>query len=135
MPGHFVRRLQQVAVSLFMEELAAHDITPVQYGALVAVSEQPEMDQATLAALIGYDRATIGGVVDRLETKGWVRRAADERDRRVRRVTITTAGQKVLREATPAVKRVQARLVEPLSDAEQKAFESLCRKILSHHVA
>ena len=28
-PGHLVRRAQQIAVSLFMTELAAEDVTPV----------------------------------------------------------------------------------------------------------
>ena len=53
MPGHMVRRLQQVAVALFAEELAGLDLTPVQYAALVALDERPGLDQAPLAALGG----------------------------------------------------------------------------------
>jgi hypothetical protein len=33
MPGHLIRRLQQVAVSLFVEEVGSANITPVQYAA------------------------------------------------------------------------------------------------------
>ena len=134
MPGHFIRRLQQVAVKLFAEELAHADITPVQYAALTAVSQRPRIDQATLSSLIGYDRATIGGVVDRLEAKGWLARSADAGDRRLKRLTLTGAGHQVLREVTPAVQKVQARLVEPLAAPERRQFEHLCLKLLAHHL-
>lgn len=134
MPGHFVRRLQQVHVSLFADEVKDLDLTTVQFGALAAVDQRPDIDQATLSALIGYDRATIGGVVDRLEAKGWIKRSSDASDRRVKRLSVTAAGHKVLREVGPAVRKVQERLVEALSPEEQRVFEGLCRKILSHHL-
>ena len=39
MPGHLIRRAQQIAVAIFMEECAEFDLTPVQYAALVAIRE------------------------------------------------------------------------------------------------
>ena len=76
MPGHFIRRLQQVAVSLFADRVGL-EMTPVQFAALAAVAQRPRIDQARLSALIGYDRATIGGVIDRLEARGWLARSAE----------------------------------------------------------
>ena len=65
MPGHLIRRLQQIAVSVFTERVtkAGFDITPVQFAALSTIAENPGLDQASLAGLIAYDRVTIGGVV------------------------------------------------------------------------
>src|SRR5712692_205584 len=34
-PGHLIRRSQQIAVAIFMEETKAFDLTPVQYATLV----------------------------------------------------------------------------------------------------
>jgi DNA-binding MarR family transcriptional regulator len=133
MPGHFIRRLQQVAVRLFAEKVG-FDLTPVQFAALVAAARRPRIDQATLSALIGYDRATIGGVIDRLESRGWLQRSASTRDRRLKLVRITPAGRRALAKAMPAVKLVQAMLVEPLGDLERRRFERLCLKILAHHL-
>jgi hypothetical protein len=64
LPGHLARRLQQLAVALFTEEVAGLGLTPVQYSALHAICKQPGIDQKTLAQTISYDAATIGGVID-----------------------------------------------------------------------
>jgi hypothetical protein len=60
-PGHLARRFQQIAVAVFLHEMAkiGSELTPVQYSALAAVTDNPGIDQVTLAGLIAYDRATI----------------------------------------------------------------------------
>ena len=133
MPGHHIRRLQQVAVRLFAEE-ANVDLTPVQYAALLAVAQRPGVGQAQLAALIGYDRATIGGVIDRLEQKKWLARMASVEDRRVNLLTITEEGREALTHAAASVRRAQERIIEPLSEDEREAFERMCLKMLAHHL-
>ena len=37
MPGHLIRRLQQISFALFLDQAKAFDVTPVQYAALVAI--------------------------------------------------------------------------------------------------
>lgn len=133
MPGHLIRRLQQVAVSLFFARVGL-DMTPVQFAALAAVAQRQRIDQARLSALIGYDRATIGGVIDRLESKGWLARSASHTDRRLRIVRITSSGRKALALALPEVKAVQQTLLESLNATDRKRFEQLCLNILAHHV-
>ena len=134
MPGHYVRRLQQVAVGLFSEHLAGAGITPVQFAALVALRERRTLDQAALAALIGYDRATIGGVIDRLEAKRWVVREPGRSDRRTKLVSLTPVGAGTLRRVTRSVQAVQIALLAPLTAPERRAFERLCRKLLDAHL-
>jgi len=133
MPGHYIRRLQQVAVRLFAEEVGS-DLTPVQFAALVAIAQGRAMGQADLAAQIGYDRATIGGVIDRLEAKGWVSRTPSREDRRQNILAITPEGERAMAQASPAVQTVQSRFVSPLDPDEQQAFERMCRKLLAHHL-
>ena len=132
MPGHLVRRLQQVAVRLFTARTEA-DITPVQFAAMAALRQRPGVDQATLSALIGYDRATIGGVIDRLEARGWVERRVAPEDRRQKLVTLAPAGRRAHDRAMQEVEATQEQLLAPLSAAERKEFERLCRKMLEHH--
>ncbi|MFN7196992.1 MAG: MarR family winged helix-turn-helix transcriptional regulator, partial [Hylemonella sp.] len=81
-PGHLIRRAQQLAVAIFLEETQGFDITPVQFAILSALLETPGVDQVTLAGRVAFDAATSGSVIGRLEAKGLLRRAADPDDRR-----------------------------------------------------
>jgi len=130
MPGHLVRRLQQIAVAVFHAEVeaAGFDLTPVQYAALDRVHAHPGLDQATLAGLIAYDRTTIGGVVDRLVQKGLLSRQTSEKDRRAKVLHMTDAGQAALAELVPAVERAQAVMLGGLDEAEAADFVRLLKK-------
>ncbi len=132
MAGHLIRRLHQQSTYLFAQrtQAAGIDLTPVQYAALEAINSRPATDQARVAEIIGYDRATIGGVIDRLEKKGWISRVVSDRDRRARELTLTGDGQQVLSALQPIVQAVQQDILHPLSDAERDCFVNLARKVV-----
>ncbi len=125
MPGHQIRRLQQIAVAIFLQEAAAFSITPIQYAALRAVSESPGIDQRTLAGRIGLDVSTLGGVVDRLESRGLVARSASADDRRVKLLGLTRAGEQLVAQMEPAIARSQQRILAPLPKAKRAEFLSM----------
>lgn len=127
LPGHYIRRLQQMAVAVFAEETAAFGITPVQYAAMQAVHDQPQMDQRSLSRNIGFDTSTIGGVIDRLEKRGLMQRNASEDDRRVRLLTLTGEGEALLREVQPAMLRAQVRMLAPLSETDRRRFMKMLK--------
>ncbi|HVG50575.1 MAG TPA: MarR family transcriptional regulator [Xanthobacteraceae bacterium] len=133
MPGHLARRFQQIAVAVFMSEVedAGYDLTPVQYAALVAVSTNPGIDQATLAGLIAYDRTTITGVIERLAQKGLVARHESSKDRRARELQITEAGRRTLRAVTPMVDAAQRIMLRGLTDKESSELVRLLQKAIA----
>jgi MarR family transcriptional regulator, lower aerobic nicotinate degradation pathway regulator len=133
LPGHHIRRLQQIAVALFAENAREYAVTPVQYAALQCIYDSPGLDQRTLADRIRFDTSTIGGVIDRLEKRGLVTRSNSPDDRRVRLLLLTGAGEALLAALQPAVLQTQRDIVAPLSAAEQKAFAALIKKILDAH--
>jgi DNA-binding MarR family transcriptional regulator len=130
MPGHLIRRLHQIATGLFQERMAAlgHDLTPVQFAALATLRDRPDVDQATLAGLIAHDRATIGGVLDRLEAKGLVSRRTDPADRRARLVRLTEAGAALLAAVLPQVEALQDDILTGLDADERAQFIALAAK-------
>lgn len=129
-PGYLIRRLQQIAVGIFLEETQAHGITPVQYAALYAAWRQPGLDQRTLAGTIGFDTSTIGGVIDRLERRDLIRRQASPTDRRVRLLQVTEAGAALLDEVIPAMMTAQQRILAPLPVAERPQFLAMLRTLV-----
>ena len=132
-PGHLVRRAQQIAVSLFMTELAAEDVTPVQFAILNAVMDTPGIDQITLSGRVAFDAATSGSVIGRLETKGWIKREPDKLDRRRKLLWLTPSGQEATLLMKTAVERVQDTLLKPLNQAEAQQLVGLLSKLVAGH--
>lgn len=132
-PGHLIRRAQQFAVAVFMEETAGFDVTPVQFAMLNALMEAPGTDQVTLAGRVAFDPATSGSVIGRLEAKGWVRREADVHDRRRKLLWVTPAGEQTVQQMKRVVIRAQTRILAPLSAAEREQFVRLLGKLVAGH--
>jgi MarR family transcriptional regulator, temperature-dependent positive regulator of motility len=132
MAGHLIRRLHQQSTQIFQVQMqaAGFDMTSVQFAALDAIDQQPGIDQAGLAAAISFDRATIGGVVDRLEAKGLLQRSVSAHDRRARQLSLTPDGEALLAASRPVVEALQADILAPLDAAEQAAFVALALKAL-----
>ena len=130
MAGHLIRRLHQQSTQVFLArtQAAGLDLTAVQFAALDAIDQQPAIDQASLAATIGFDRATIGGVIDRLEQKKLLRRAVNARDRRARQLHLTPEGKRLLAASRPVVESLQADILASLSRTERAAFVALAHK-------
>ena len=129
-PGHYTRRVQQVAVALFVQEVGDLNLTPVQYSSLHTICNQPGIDQKTLATTIGYDTSTIAGVIDRLEARGLVQRTVSPADRRARLITPTEHGLELLQAVIPRMLRAQERLLEPLAKPERKEFMRLMQVVV-----
>jgi DNA-binding MarR family transcriptional regulator len=129
-PGHLIRRLQQIAVALFMAETRRFDITPVQYAALFSIRAKPGLDQITLANLIALDRSTVANVVERLEGKKLITRKAGASDRRTKRLYITPAGRALLAGAVPAVQSVQEKILAPLKPGERAGFMAMLQRMV-----
>ena len=133
-PGHLIRRAQQIAVALFAQEAAGvEDITPVQFSILNALMDQPGVDQVTLAAAVAFDPATFGSVITRLEVKTWVRRQADENDRRRKLLFITPEGVRTVQSLKTVVTKVQKKILEPLPAQEQKQLVDLLARLVRGH--
>jgi len=131
MPGHLIRRLNQISVALFAEHMsrAGLTITPVQFAALAAVDAHPGTDQATVAGLVAYDRATLGKVIDKLEERGLMRRATSPTDRRAKALDLTDAGRALLATARPLVLQVQPDILAALTEDETAQFMALIEKM------
>jgi DNA-binding MarR family transcriptional regulator len=133
MPGHLIRRLHQQSTHIFLlrTQLAGYDITPVQFAALEAIHAHPEADQAHVAERIGYDRATIGGVIDRMEKKKWVKRVVSARDRRSRELSLSADGERTRIALLPIVRDIQEEILLPLTPQHRATFLQMTRDLVA----
>ncbi|MEU6479667.1 MarR family winged helix-turn-helix transcriptional regulator [Streptomyces sp. NPDC047017] len=103
--------------------LAPFRLCPRELGVMAVIAaacEQPS--QLEIAARLGVDRTTMVGVIDSLESKGYVERHRSDRDRRRNVVTLTAAGQLCLGEAEVARERVERDFLAPLDETSATAL-------------
>ena len=130
-PGHLIRRCQQISVSLFADELGEMGLTPIQYASLLAIRDQPGIDQRSLSRIIAIDRSTVGTVLRTLENKGLVERTVPSDNLRVKTAQISAEGEALLNNTADAIAEVQRRLLKPLGSEEQEVFLGLLSKLVS----
>jgi DNA-binding MarR family transcriptional regulator len=129
-PGFLIRRLHQIHLALFAEECAAFDVTPVQYSVMTVVAEQPGLEQVRLAYEVGIDRTTLANVVARLESHGLVRRDPSDADRRLKLVSLTPHGIKLLGKMDEPARRAHERTIEALPAKERARFMEVLRRLV-----
>jgi DNA-binding MarR family transcriptional regulator len=129
MPGHLLRRCQQIAIAIFLEECAIHELTPLQFAVLQTLNNSGAQDQVTLGGATAMDRSSTALVVFKLEQRGLLRRARSREDKRAKIVRISARGRKLLKVALPAVEAAQQRIVAPLDATESQQLMALLQKL------
>lgn len=132
-PGFLIRRCNQIAMSVFLDETTGYELTPAQYGALALIADDPGLDQTQLMERSALDRSSITKCVERLEARGAITRAADPSDRRVRRLFPSGEGLALLEAIEEAVHASQKRLLEPLGKERAELFVQMLHDLASAH--
>lgn len=130
-PGFLIRRANQIAVSLFLEETGALGVTNSQYGILLVLKHHPGIDQISVAKVLGLDRSTTGMVLDKLEKAGLIGRSIGAHDKRRRNLSLTKAGERMLDRLAEPAKRAQAQVLSAFSTQERAEFIRLLDKFVA----
>ena len=115
--GYRLRRAQQ---ELFRDFAASiPDLSPGRAGLLMLIEANPGVTQSRLAQAMALDRSTMVGVLDALESRGWLERRKGS-DRRTNGLWLTRAGRvtlaRVKRRIADHEMRVTARLSQIFFD-------------------
>ena len=129
-PAYLARQLRQILLGVMMEALAASELTPGQWGVLVALSKEPGIDQRRLAERQCLDTNSASRLVDELEHLGMVRRQPSADDRRANELRLTPAGLKKYQRLRPAVLAAQDGVLAPLARAERQVFLDLLTRVV-----
>jgi DNA-binding MarR family transcriptional regulator len=127
-PGFMIRRVHQIAVSLFLEETGKLGVTNRQYGILFVLKHRRGIDQISVANLLGLDRSTTGMVLKKLEGDGLVDRSTGTHDRRRHSLQLTRSGERLLAQLVEPARRAQTRVLSAFTPREQTLFLGLLDK-------
>ena len=116
---HDVARLLRTTFDRRVKEMG---LTRSQWWVLNHLYRHDGMTQAELADLLEVERPTLGRLLDRLETNGWIRREACGTDRRAKRVFLTDEVGPPMREMRGIAAQLRGDALSGLSPDEQEEF-------------
>ena len=123
---YLIRRLVQ-AGALYSKELnKKYNVSAPQLASLRVLLHDGAMPSSQIARQVMLSSSTLTGVIDRLEQKGLVCRARNDRDRRIIRVELTEAGRALAESAPPPI---QVRIVKGIRKLEQEEREKIIQSL------
>ena len=125
---HDVSRLRRVTFDQLMKPLGA---TRSQWWVIAFLSRQDGMMQTQLANELDIGKASLGGLIDRLEAGGWVARHPDPMDRRAKRVYVTAKSRRLLRDMRRIDREFNALMLKDISETDRDQMVRLLSHIKS----
>lgn len=122
--GYLLATLGRMAEAQWARALRGAGLTQTQFQVLVALSEAPQARQVDVAARIAVDPRNLVPVISRMVRDELIESAADSRDRRTRRLTLSGRGAAALERLNSAVAEGRIEFFTGLNEAE---YGQLCR--------
>jgi DNA-binding MarR family transcriptional regulator len=88
-------RAQHAVLGYFRSKLDEFEVTPVQYGILSCLWGKDGQIATEIAQKLSLDGSTITGILDRMESRGLLKRQPDPTDRRAIRVVLSDKGREL----------------------------------------
>ena len=111
------------------ERLAPLYLSVAQHEVLLAVARDEGLSQQLLARRLLVVKSNVSAMLQRLESRGLVRRESDEADARGRRVFLTTKGKRLLRKSVVVHADVVRIMTSDLSDAQVSQLGRIMRTV------
>lgn len=113
---------------LFSKSLLSCGIDSRGYGILVTLTNHHAITQIKIGELMSIDRTTVGQLIDMFETKGFVKREQNPKDRRQNLVVLTNVGQNLVREKWEEMRQIERSVISNLSDWQKEVFISITKE-------
>lgn len=126
--GFHLRVAQDASFRVFARHTGVHELKPGRFAAMSVIHNNPGITQGELGRLIERDKSSVTPLVQELEKRGLVQRVQSKADRRSVRLTLTAAGETMLRRLLVHAVEHDRKLDE-IVGAGKPEFLRLLRKI------
>lgn len=120
-----LRLIQQAMRQPFQTEIAGAGLTGPQINVIEALLRKPGMSLKELSSELGLAHSTVSGIVDRLESRGILKRLVDGEDGRMSRIHLSKAVQDYV------AREVPKKRLHPLLRALEKVKPARREEIMS----
>lgn len=120
--GFLLRLLEARYDVLYQALTRQNDITPRQFGVLIALYQLGPLTPSALADRISCDRNTLSEMLKRMVARKLISKRNHPEDRRSFQVQITATGEAALLKVIPAAAELQTLMLAPLSNEDRAHF-------------
>ena len=124
-----IARVSRKMTRITKEKLIPYGLTTTQFFLLTALYEEDGLPISVLAQNVALDKATLTGLIDRLERDDLTERRADPEDRRAIRIHLTTKAEGLRKELTELYHDNNGMFLSLLSREEKEVFERVVNKL------
>jgi DNA-binding MarR family transcriptional regulator len=133
--GYLMRRILSLFAAAVDSELEPQELTSAQWMPLLKLHMGTGSTVAELARGCQQDAGSMTRMLDRLETKGLVRRVRSGEDRRVVNIELTDEGRAAAREIPAVLCGVQNAHMRGFTTEEWQLLKSMLKRILDNALA
>jgi len=133
-PTYWLKRCYQALRRSVEAELRGYGLTLSQRDVLLALWEEPEMDQTALRDRLGLEQSSVSRLVDGLVRRGLVVLVPGTHDRRVRVASLSPEGRDLLRRTPGSSQLAGERMVAGLSREEREQLVRLLHQCANNLV-
>lgn len=114
------------------KELAALEVTSAQFVIIANVLKGHAKSACELCSFMDYDRGAMSRMIDRLESKGLLRRVALPHTRRTMALEVTAAGKEAFPKMQACLARVLNRLLNGVTKTQVREVERTLKQMLAN---
>jgi DNA-binding MarR family transcriptional regulator len=130
--GAHIGRLRKALIEKLDQELEALGISTAQSIVIVMLAEDVASTASDMCRGLSHDPGAMTRLVDKLESKGLVRRVRTEDDRRSARLALTAKGRALYPKIAEAQVEVFNRLLQGFTRNEVGELESFLKRMLAN---
>ena len=113
--------------------MSRYDVTPAQTHTLLYLCcHGDSAPQRNVVGHLGVKPPTANGILDRMEEKHLIRRAADETDQRQKRVILTEKGRELQAQVQEAFQNAEAMMLRGMTTEEVQTLRGLLRRMIAN---
>jgi DNA-binding MarR family transcriptional regulator len=130
--GYLIGRVRKALLDEIERELAPLDVSAAQWIVIVLVADGSAVTLADLCKSMSYDPGAMTRLIDRVESKGFVRRVRMEGDRRCVHLELTGEGEVLYPKIREVLAEVYNRMLRGFTQSEVEQLKGFLNRILAN---
>ena len=106
-----------------------------QYRCLYILKQSGTITQKELAEILSIRPASVSEILLRMEQKGWVRRTASGKDKRISLISLTEEGQRQAEIICADRARYHSNMLSELTESDKEHFAIALQKIKAYYIS